>query len=200
MNPPQPPIPSPAAPAAAAPPVASPVSQPPATPHTSFDPTHDEEMLQPVAFALAFLIPGLGHAYLGQARRGVMIGIGVLGLFISGLFIGGVDSVDRREDFFWFLGQALVGPVAFGVDYYHQNHLKVTDPGSNVPRSPRPNEKRLPDGTAAPLDASKGERPPYSKSLGRANELGTLYTTVAGMMNLICMIDAAFNRRKARPA
>jgi hypothetical protein len=34
-----------------------------------------------------------------------------------------------------------------------------------------------------------------TRSLGRMNELGTLFTTIAGMLNLIVIIDAAFHTR-----
>jgi hypothetical protein len=40
--------------------------------------------------------------------------------------------------------------------------------------------------------------PPYVKSLSRTNELGTLFTTIAGFMNVIVVIDAAFNHRVER--
>ncbi len=40
--------------------------------------------------------------------------------------------------------------------------------------------------------------PPYVKSLTRTNELGTLFTTIAGFVNVIVVIDAAFNTRVER--
>ena len=174
--------------------------------------------IQPFAGALAILLPGLGHWYLGYSRRGRLIAAGVLGMFASGIFIGGIDVVDRREDFPWFLGQALVGPVAFGVDWVHQNHFKVNVPATG-PRSAFPNEYRDP-ATGAPIitvldpatnlptvRVSTGPGPadvrviqpawpPNIKSLSRMNELGTLFCTIAGMMNLICILDAAFSRRR----
>jgi hypothetical protein len=88
---------------------------------------------------------------------------------------------------------------------------------AELERSPRrsafPNERRstltrdLVDGSGRtrpvqvpvfmPANTAKGEKPepPYTKSLGRANELGTLFCTIAGFMNLICIIDAAWRRR-----
>ena len=43
-----------------------------------------------------------------------------------------------------------------------------------------------------------GENPPPAirKSLGRMNELGTLYSAIAGMLNLIAIIDAAWHGRR----
>jgi hypothetical protein len=44
--------------------------------------------------------------------------------------------------------------------------------------------------------------PPYVKSFPRTGELGTLFTTIAGFLNVIVIIDAAFNtpvdRRRPR--
>lgn len=173
--------------------------------------------IQPIGGALAIILPGLGHWYLGYPRRARLIAAGVLGMFASGVFIGGIDVVDRREDFPWFLGQALVGPVAFGVDWIHQNEFKVRAPVTGL-RSAFPNEYRIP-GTGEPIITQldpvtnvptvnlpgptpltsttvSPAWPPNVKSLSRMNELGTLFCTIAGMMNLICIIDAAFSRRR----
>jgi hypothetical protein len=42
--------------------------------------------------------------------------------------------------------------------------------------------------------ATGADRPPNVKSLGRVNELGTLFCTIAGMLNLIAVIDASTRR------
>ncbi len=77
------------------------------------------------AGVLALLLPGLGHLYLGQKKRAAYAAIGILGMFFGGLFIGGIDTVDAREDRWWFVGQALVGPIALGTNWIHQNHFKL---------------------------------------------------------------------------
>lgn len=194
----------------------------------TIDPLHfeDDPPVQPVAAIAAFAFPGAGHALLGETRRAILIAAGVLGLFFGGIFIGGVDVVDRKEDFVWFLGQGLVGPIAFGTDYYHQNHLKVRNPNGSR-RSAEPFEVRDPKtglaaiarrpetGEPVPLMTSDGKyildpatgqpkmgsaasRPPNSKSVGRVNELGTLMSAVAGMLNLICIVDASHRHRARR--
>ncbi len=173
---------------------------------------------QPVAGVLALLLPGLGHWFLGYRLRGAYIAAGVLSMFATGLLVGGIDVVDREEDFPWFLGQALVGPVAVGVDWVHQNRFKVRDAQGlrsaypNEYRNPRTGEPvvttidpadglpvaRLPSPAGDPLTAVvvKPAWPPNVKSLSRMNELGMLFGTIAGMMNLICIIDASFSRRR----
>jgi hypothetical protein len=173
------------------------------------------ERFQPVALVLSIVFPGLGHLYLRQRRRAPLIAVGVMGLFLSGLLIGGIDCIDRRENPVWFAGQALVGPVAWGADWLHQNQFKVRDAVNALPRDPRPDELRDPKtGFAVPaehnektgelvgkvIDRTTGEQreirasaPPMSKSLGGMNYLGTLFAAVAGMLNLIVIVDASFH-------
>jgi hypothetical protein len=174
---------------------------PPATPQGSPD------RFQPLAGLLAVAFPGLGHVALGDWKRGAAIGTGVLGLFFGGLLIGGIDAVDAQEDRVWFIGQALNGPIAFAADHVHQNYFKgfAYDPGTQrtVRRSAYPGERiewrpppNAPAGTPAVPVIVAGGTPPLAKSLGRANELGTLFITIGGMLNLLVIIDASFNRPK----
>jgi len=176
------------------------------------------ERLVLLAGLVAAAIPGAGHLYLGEFRRGILAAVGVLGLFFGGMLLGGIDVIDRREDRWWFFGQALVGPIAFGVDWYHQTQLKAYpwEPGDPVraddflrarPTSLNPGEERVVgqitvDGrqVTVPLrqEAQPGAGPPSSKSIGRMNELGTLFATIAGMLNLIVFLDALMPSRPPR--
>lgn len=183
----------------------NPTSPPPARSTPPPSPARGAETFQPLAAVFAFLLPGAGHAILGETRRAGLIALGVLGLFLGGLIIGGIDVVDRKENPIWFFGQAMVGPLTFGVNYVHQNRLKVVDPADGTLRSPLPAlrddqgrvvreaEVRGPGGIAQP--GQPGQRPPKGKALGRMHELGTLFITIAGMLNLIAILDAAFFAR-----
>lgn len=154
-------------------------------------PAHDATpAFRPLPFLGALVFPGLGHALAKERGRGLCVAVGVLGLFFGGIFIGGIDVIDSREDKVWFYGQALVGPMAFGVDAIHQKQFKVTDPATRLTRSAYPSEGRSADGKPVP-----GGRPPNLKSIGKMNEIGTLFATIAGMMNLIAAIDAGFPPR-----
>ncbi|MDX2116470.1 MAG: DUF6677 family protein [Planctomycetota bacterium] len=141
----------------------------------------------PLALVLACVLPGLGHAARGEVRRGLCIAAGILGLFFGGMLIGGIDVVDRVEDKWWFLLQAGVGPTAFAADAVHQKMLKVPGP-SGRPQTPLP-------GAAAGSGA-----PRITKSLGRVNEVGSLYTALAGMLNMIAIIDAGWFFPRPRPS
>ena len=161
----------------------------------------------PVAGFAAIALPGLGHIVLGEHRRGVCIAIGVLGLVLTGLLVGGIDSVDRREDRVWFLGQALLGPVAFGIDYIHQNNFKAYDQDlltrdpARALRSALPGEARGVNAEGLPVwrAAEPGDAKPSTKGVGRSNELGMLFVTIAGMLNLIVIIDAGFPGGRSVP-
>lgn len=125
-------------------------------------------------------------------------------------------SFDRTDgDPIWFLGQMFCGPVAFAVDYTHQTRFKVID-GSRTLRTAWPNEIRDPrlgtpikvrdednrqpltftdPASRQPRLSTPADRPPYTKPLARVAEIGTLACTLAGMLNLIAIIDCAFNRK-----
>jgi hypothetical protein len=185
---------------------------------------------RPKGLIFGLLVPGAGHIANGEVARGLLIAAGVLGLFFGGILIGGIDVIDSQEDRVWFIGEALIGPIAFGIDQLHQNHFKAYD-GAQLAgisttdelarlqrRSAYPNEVRKVV-TINILDSSAPQRPgptvprsvpvfegvapgqgnpPNKKSLSKVNELGTLFSTIAGMLNLIAVIDAAFptTRRK----
>ena len=185
---------------------------PPASPSQA----GSQETFNPAAAVVAAVFPGLGHFYLGQTKRAVLITLGVMGLYLTGIAVGGVACVDRKDNFIWFLGQSLVGPVTFGLDYVHQEHLKVIGPVAHGPdrwREPYPNEARDPrTGRAIAIVVENGvpvartadkfvispAYPSYVKAVPRSNELGTLFTTIAGFLNVIVIIDAAFGVRADR--
>ena len=141
----------------------------------------------PIAGLLALAFPGFGHLAIDKRSRAAALAAGVLFLFVGGLFIGGIDVVDSREDRLWFYAELGVGPLAYATDYIHQTRFKVNDLGEI--RSANPDETRAPDGS--PRTAAPGQRPPNAKSVGRMNELGTLFCTMASFLNLIAVFDAA---------
>ncbi len=144
-----------------------------------YSPAPSEAEFHPFAAVLAWVWPGLGHIARGETRRGSYIMIGVLFLFLTGVLIGGVDSVDRKEDRLWYLAQACCGPIAMVVDVTNQSLLKTGKVGEIVATQP------------VPIN--------IKKSLGRANEYGTLFTSLAGLMNLVVILDAFHRRPRVLP-
>lgn len=190
------------------------------SPHTPANPAG----FNLVAGLAAAVLPGAGHFVLGEKKRGALVATGVFGLFFGGILIGGIDVIDSRDDRVWFFGQALVGPVAFAVDYVHQNGVKgipavffegpagarsisearFVEAQANT-RSAAPGEarhvERVTVGSRSqdvPIlaPAVAGETVPNIKSLSKVNELGTLFATIAGMLNVIVIVDAAMPGRR----
>ena len=141
------------------------------------------------AAVLGWILPGLGHASLGDRRRGILVGGGVLGLFLGGLLIGGLDVVDRREDHLWFLAQAGAGPVAWVADYANAN-LVASGRFGELLEAPHP-DPMAPRGTVVEVSSLK--------SLAHPNEMGTLFAAMAGLMNVVAVLDA-MSRRPAEAA
>ena len=113
--------------------------------------------IRPLAGALAWLLPGLGHIIIGQRTRGLIIMISLCSLYALGLLIGGIDVIDAKEDQYWFAGQALFSPITFGIQTLRES-----------------------------LDVGVD----YHKSIGRTNEIGTLYCAMAGLLNLLVILNA----------
>ncbi len=109
---------------------------------------------------------------------------GVVGLFLAGLLVGGVDCVDRREDGLWFLAQAGTGPLAFLADAANAFLLKSGKMGTLIPTN-------LPNGNVVQVSSLK--------SVGAVNDIGILFTAMAGLMNVTALLDALRGPRSARP-
>lgn len=109
----------------------------------------------------------------GQFARGLIIGIAINSLWVSGLLIGGVGVVNRANHPAWFIGQALTAPSVV-VDYVIRRHL-YTD---------HPQRMSRPGG--------------YEPSFGRVNEQGILYTALAGLLNLLTILDVMYRAPAAQ--
>jgi hypothetical protein len=134
----------------------------------------------PVVALAGWLVPGLGYLYVGERARGIAIGVCVVGLYLGGLLIGGVRVVEvptydkdgrslpnasvlneiRGKP--WSIAQVMAGP------------LGIASGAASV-------------WAAQPSDATGVSR--GARSHVRVNEIGTLYTAVAGMLNLLAILD-----------
>ncbi|MCK4873583.1 MAG: hypothetical protein KAS72_12750 [Phycisphaerales bacterium] len=142
----------------------------------------EQQQIDPLAAALAWVVPGLGHMFIGDIRRGVLLLVAIHLMMLTGLLIGGIDVVDRKDDRWWYLGQMLAGPIPVLVDRYHQSQKVVIRNGRTTKLAPPP----------------PGEDVPFEPSLARVNELGTLFVTLAGMLNLMCIIDVVQHPKRER--
>lgn len=170
-----------------------------------------------VAFA-AWLLPGLGYWLLGQRSRALTVGLSVISLFVGGLLIGGVRLLEVPG---W--GDhglpLLVLPARDGSETTAETAPAGERPSGWVMQVHPIDEIRNKPWYIAqilngPLDlvASWGSvmasrvdssgNPLGYRSHARTNELGVLFTAVAGMLNLLAIIDSASRAsedKEARP-
>jgi hypothetical protein len=132
----------------------------------------------PAAVA-AWLIPGVGHILAGHAKRGTILMVCIGGLYLVGMLVGGISVVhSRNEDGSlrpWYLGQALIAP-SIAIEYTHDK-LRARTEGADP----------------SPYDEEISFEPAY----GRAAEIGTLYTALAGLLNLLAIIDIAYREPRS---
>jgi hypothetical protein len=145
--------------------------------------------LHPLEAVAAWLLPGAGHLLLGQRARGLIIMVTIGALWLGGLLIGGLGVIDHwtvdrpgqsveLSFSWWFAGQALIGP-SLGVDLLNQKISRRDWPPRFYP--------------------SPGRATIYP-SLAHINEQGTLYTALAGMLNLLAILDVAYCDARQRRA
>lgn len=169
-----------------------------------------------LAAALGWLIPGLGHLYQGRVFKGRLFLVTILGTFLLGWWIGDGRVVfhewrpaDKRLA---FIGQAGIGCAA--IPAFIQSRLlngPARQPlgGSQWFAPPVRNGQYVSAAYAARLAATEPaivaddffDRPPLKQfrgdelaiwqyQLGRAFDIGTLYTMLAGMLNILVVFDA----------
>ncbi|MDB5355682.1 MAG: hypothetical protein JWN24_2135 [Phycisphaerales bacterium] len=168
---------------------------------------------------VAWAIPGAGYVLLGQRARGFTVGITIIVLFFLGLLIGGIRSLEVPG--YSAHGAKLIASTVFGVDRQGRRttalRISETVPsGSAVDgwvllTHPLEELRSKPWSIAqimlGPIDllcdewsvaASQPSDPsnPNSPRIGarshsRINELGVLFTAVAGMLNLLAIIDSS---------
>ena len=142
-----------------------PQSSPPTTALPSPPPAVEPILPPPPLVALVgWLIPGAGYWLIGQRGRGLTVGVTIVILFVLGLLIGGIRVVDAPEG---------------------ASPQKVLAKAWFVPQV-----LAGPIAVAAHLAADKWV-PRDVVSTARVNEIGTLYTAVAGLLNLMVIMDAA---------
>lgn len=159
----------------------------------------------PLVAIAGWLLPGAGHFLIGQRSRGITIGVAILSLFTFGLLVGGVRVIEvpgyvpetgarkmidvvyrdkeghlvsrqrlwalqsaplnELRDKPWSLPQLMTGPIAVGAGAWSVL-------------------------AAAPDPARHGQASGVLTH-AHSNEIGALYVSVAGLLNLMVIIDAA---------
>lgn len=116
--------------------------------------------------ALAWLIPGAGHFALEERRRGVLIFVVIALTFLVGLYVGSIGVVDPVNAKPWYAAQLMNSPSV----------LLLGGRVADAYRQAR---------------ATNNPRHAYLV-YGRAGEIGQIYTSIAGLLNLLCIVNAVY--------
>lgn len=137
----------------------------------------------PLAAFLAWLVPGLGHFYQGRIAKGVLYSTCILGLFGLGLLLGEgkivywrwVNPIHDPDHFrLYYVGQFFAGLAALPA------LIQATLASWNI-------KPILWGFMAEPSSIVLNGLHPR---LGKLMEVGPVYTTVAGMLNIFAIYDA----------
>ncbi len=136
-----------------------------------------------LAALLAWMIPGLGHWYQGRYGKAVLYFICILSLFFAGMILGDwrvvywrwVNPLANSERFCLnYLGQFFVGLPAFpALIQATLNHYGMSP---------------LPGGYL--MEPSQNEINGLYDLGSKFVEMGYLYTTIAGLLNILAIFDA----------
>jgi TM2 domain-containing membrane protein YozV len=131
----------------------------------------------PLAALLAWLIPGAGHLYQGRTAKGILFLVCILGTFLYGLYLGDgkvVYTSWQGDDFrLYYLAQVGVGLPALPALFQSEHSGDEKSFFAAWMARPAP-----------------GEVGAWHKNLHRYFELGTVYTVIAGLLNLLVIYDA----------
>ena len=153
-----------------------------------------------LAGALAWLVPGLGHFYQGRTAKGVLFCACILSTFIYGVYLGGNSDVGwgrvvyaswrpgfRRLPYLCQIGEGLAAMPALLEAQRAADGQKPLLGGFMTP--PRPDGDPR---AGRRLDALV-EQPTLDelhKRLSRYFDMGTAYTMIAGLLNVLAIYDA----------
>lgn len=146
-----------------------------------------------VAGVLGWLIPGAGHLYQRRFAKGLLFMICILGTYFFGLTLGGghvVYASTTKEDFRWhYFCQVGVGVPALPAVAQTMRVRQGKEPFLGGLMAP-PRNVLGPDELNSASHIEQDELTQWHLTYHSYFELGTLYTMVAGLLNILAVYDA----------
>ncbi|MEM9825113.1 MAG: DUF6677 family protein [Planctomycetota bacterium] len=151
-----------------------------------------------LAALLAWAIPGLGHAYQQRYRKAGTFFVAIMSLWIFGFAVGGEHVVyaswqpgDKRWHFAF---QAGAGAVAIPAIIQGRKMNQYTDRQTGGTRPDYRPVRWLGDLMAPPFrpvrDEAADQVAAWYSTKGAGYEMGTWYTVIAGLLNILVIYDA----------
>lgn len=135
-----------------------------------------------LALLFAWLLPGAGHLYQGRTGKGILFGVCILFTFFVGLSMGGGrvvyarwDMSEKRLPYLCQIGVGLPAAPALYQAYLVKNRKPPLEIFGVPLMAPPINDNEL------------GQ---LHRDYGYRFEMGTLYTMVAGLLNILVIFDA----------
>lgn len=155
-----------------------------------------------LAAFLAWLVPGLGQLYQGRTAKAVLFFVCIMGTFLYGLYLGSGKEVgwgrvvyaswekggDKRLPYLCQLGMGLPAMPALVQASRAGNGNPPLLGGFMAPPKPDPNGPARPQKKTAL--AGQPTLDDLHRKLDHYFELGTTYTMIAGLLNILAIFDA----------
>jgi hypothetical protein len=175
-----------------------PPSQPPLQ-YPNLMPNDRTSVSPPVVAIAGWLLPGAGYWLLGQRGRALTVGITILSLFVLGLLIAGIRVLEIPG--YDISGQrVMVGLYDDAQQRIGSRWIMTAEPLSEIRNKPW----SVPQVLTGPISILaavwsihesiapvNSPEPRAEQSHARINEIGSLYLSIAGLLNLMVIIDAA---------
>jgi hypothetical protein len=151
-----------------------------------------------LAAFLAWLVPGLGHFYQRRTAKGVLFFVCIMGTFLYGLYIGNgqvvyastTPSVLSRWQYLFQLGVGLPATPAL-VQWMRAEENRGPLPVlGDIMRPPRLRGEFKSTDLAGNTVSHPDEVAKWNHDSADMFEMGTVYTIVAGLLNLLVICDA----------
>jgi hypothetical protein len=152
----------------------------------------------PVVALVAWLVPGAGYWVIGQTARAVTVGATIVALFVLGIFLAGIRVIEvpGYDDAGLPVHVDHVGVRLRRTDPgYAQGNWVLTSGGLVAEIANKP--WYIPQIVAGPITLAtsalsvKAAQAGVSRVHARLMDVGVLYTAIAGMLNLLAIIDSA---------
>jgi TM2 domain-containing membrane protein YozV len=135
-----------------------------------------------LAAFLAWLVPGSGHMYQGRTAKGILYAVCILSLYFLGFAMGDGKIV------YWRWVNPMQNPDKFCLHYVGQFFV-------GLPALPALVQSTLSYYDLQPILGGFMAEPPQNvinglQGYGKLIEVGTIYTTVAGLLNVLAIYDA----------
>ncbi|MEK6234621.1 MAG: hypothetical protein N2C14_07900 [Planctomycetales bacterium] len=142
------------------------------------------------AFLLAWLIPGAGHFYQGRVFKGAIFSLCILGTFLTGVLLGGDSEIGRGRVVYVNWPEERSLPNFAERPFYACQLCAGAVATPAMIQAKNPADPPLGKFMAPPNELNGESLNDLNRKLGRRWELGTVFTVIAGLMNILAIYDA----------